>query len=109
MGEDEEDDKSVEVDAQVLFHAAREGLAKYLAYLLKARPSYFAHLNEVVHDCDNPVVKCSPLMAAAFNGRYAVVKLLVEKCPVELDLEGTIILHRQLIHGATALWTACGE
>ncbi|CAG0920642.1 unnamed protein product [Notodromas monacha] len=105
--EDDDDDK--EVDAQVLFHAARDGLARYLRYLFETRPAYFSQVNELVHDCDNPLVKCSPLIAASFNGRHEVVRLLVGKCGVNLNLEGSIMLHGHLIHGATALWTAAGK
>lgn len=67
--------------------------------------SLFFYFQEV---CDDNGQRCTPLIIAARNGHEKVVKVFLNKFPVNLEREGSVKKDNFLIEGATALWCAAG-
>ncbi|XP_068620310.1 protein fem-1 homolog B [Battus philenor] len=102
------DDVSSSLRERVFF-AARDGMSLTLYALLYEKST--DEIDDLLNNdvcCDG--IKCSPLIAAARQGREAAVRILLEKFrpPVRLETEGTVKFDEYVIEGATALWCAAG-
>lgn len=53
--------------------------------------------------------KCTPLIIAARNGHEKVVKVFLNKYPVDLEQEGSVKVDNYVVEGASALWCAAGK
>lgn len=51
----------------------------------------------------------TPLVIAARNGRFKVVKMLLNNFEPDIEQECTVKFDGHIIHGATALWCAAGS
>lgn len=51
----------------------------------------------------------TPLVIAARNGRYKVVKTILNNFKPNIEQECTVKFDGHIVHGATALWTAAGS
>ncbi|GAB0090350.1 Protein fem-1 homolog B [Sergentomyia squamirostris] len=94
---------------EVIYTAARDGMNIYLHDILsKLHPEKLQNMaiNTGFSMYDGQAM--SPFMVAAYHGKIAVLKMLLEKYKPDLENELPMIYDSTVIEGVTALWCAVG-
>ncbi|XP_065219810.1 protein fem-1 homolog B-like isoform X2 [Planococcus citri] len=91
-----------------IYFAARDGMVRIMCSLLENMPHDKVKelLSREMED-DNGQ-KCTPLIIAARNGHEKMVKVFINRFPVDLEQEGSVKVDSFLVDGASALWCAAG-
>ncbi|XKL64612.1 hypothetical protein PGB90_004698 [Kerria lacca] len=100
--------QKIEYVPEQVYFAARDGMAISLCSLLESMSQ--EQLRELLRTevQDENGQRCTPLIIAAKNGHEKVVKVFLNKFPVDLEQEGSVKVDNFLVDGASALWCAAG-
>ncbi|KAL0278710.1 UNVERIFIED_CONTAM: hypothetical protein PYX00_000453 [Menopon gallinae] len=110
MGDSQREPVKKEVASSLLnrvYFAARDGMAMTIYALLYENMAVADELLNQ-HIVDEEGQRCTPLIIAAKHGHNKLVKTLLSKFNLNLELEGTIKFDGCVIEGASALWVAAG-
>ncbi|XP_055538273.1 protein fem-1 homolog B isoform X2 [Wyeomyia smithii] len=92
-----------------VYFACKDGFAKLLLATLKdisCEHDRRAIVEQEICEDDNQIY--TPLIVAAMNGHYDVVRILLTQLQPNLEKEGCVKFDGHLIEGASALWVAAG-
>ncbi|XP_055311305.1 protein fem-1 homolog B isoform X3 [Sitodiplosis mosellana] len=92
-----------------VYYAAKDGLPIALTSLLSSVESETtknAYINQIVEEDGQSF---TPLVIAARNGRYKVVKTILNNFKPNIEQECVVKFDGHIVHGATALWCAAGS
>uniref|UniRef100_A0A336M0K2 Protein fem-1 homolog B n=1 Tax=Culicoides sonorensis TaxID=179676 RepID=A0A336M0K2_CULSO len=93
-----------------IYFAAKDGFSLTLLIILKDLDQSLAYklLNQKFVEEDGQTF--TPLVIAAKNGRYKVVRMLLKNYPnIDLEAECAVNFDGHIVHGVGALWAAAGS